>query len=335
MGSLVDLNGFSDVVNNLINKISSAISWKITRDTPEKIAIDTYIEELKNSNLSPLHKAALIYDAKKTIKEYINQNDIVQKAIPMLYGEDHAQEIEDDWIASYMDKAKLISDEDVQLLWAKILAGEAEKPGSYSLRTLDTLKNISKKEVEIFQKAAKLSVRNGAKRFLYANNELLRKYDLSLDELIVLEECGLINVQVFGFTVSIDEGSQGNSLLLNNQNIIGIIKASDKTSDKAKQSVQIGVYVFSESGRELIQAINSGENDNPGEDDNSGENDNPGKDDNSKKVDSYIVEVLKKIKEDSLKNDKKVQITAHRIEKYGANGEISYDAFDLIADENV
>ena len=39
--------------------------------------------------------------------------------------------IEDDWIIKFFDKNRLVTDEDVQDLWASILAGEANSAGSY------------------------------------------------------------------------------------------------------------------------------------------------------------------------------------------------------------
>ena len=43
-----------------------------------------------------------------------------------------------DWTARFFDYAQDISSEDMQRIWAKILAGEVESPGRTSLRTLDT-----------------------------------------------------------------------------------------------------------------------------------------------------------------------------------------------------
>lgn len=65
MDSLIKTNGIADVANNLIDKISSATSWVFSRETPQKIAVDTYIEEIKKKPYNPLTKAALISSAKK------------------------------------------------------------------------------------------------------------------------------------------------------------------------------------------------------------------------------------------------------------------------------
>ena len=78
MDSLISFDGFADVCNNFINKISDATGWIANHKTPARIAADTYIQEIQNSNYDPLTKAALISNAKKAIKEYCNQNNIIK-----------------------------------------------------------------------------------------------------------------------------------------------------------------------------------------------------------------------------------------------------------------
>ena len=47
-----------------------------------------------------------------------------------------------DWTARFFNDVQDVSSEDMQSLWAKILAGEIERPGSTSIRTLGILKNL-------------------------------------------------------------------------------------------------------------------------------------------------------------------------------------------------
>ena len=79
--SILDIDGAADVANNLLDKLGTAVGWGVNRETPERIAIATYIEDIKNSDYDSLLKAALISQAKKTIKEYCNQKDVVGFAI--------------------------------------------------------------------------------------------------------------------------------------------------------------------------------------------------------------------------------------------------------------
>ena len=64
--TVVDAKQFASVGNKLIDKISSAVCWCFTRETPERIALNTLITDIKNSNMPPLAKAVYISNAKKT-----------------------------------------------------------------------------------------------------------------------------------------------------------------------------------------------------------------------------------------------------------------------------
>lgn len=80
MESLISFDGASDVMNNLINKLSDGIGWIATHDTPMRIAVDTYIQDIQNSNFDPVTKAVLISNARKTIKEHRNKCSITNVA---------------------------------------------------------------------------------------------------------------------------------------------------------------------------------------------------------------------------------------------------------------
>lgn len=248
MENLVNFDSFADVANNVINKISAATSWVATRETPQKIAINTYIEEIQKSDHDPLTKAALISNAKKTIREYSNQANIVQKAIPMLTVEVHTEEVSDDWIAEFMDKARLVSDEDFQVIWAKILAGEMEKPGSYSLRTLGSLKNLSKTEASLFMKLASLAFQNYGRFYLTSDMFLLNKYNAYLAEILKMEECGLISAQALSYEPRVSQKDKEWILF---GDMIGLIKGHTSLLTKCS----IPIYMFTDAGNQLANAI--------------------------------------------------------------------------------
>ncbi len=90
----------------------------------------------------------LIEEAKKQF----NSEAITSKALPLLEEEASPQNIEDDWIAHFFDRCRLISDEEMQTLWSKVLAGEANSPGRYSKRTVNLLASLDKADAELFSK---------------------------------------------------------------------------------------------------------------------------------------------------------------------------------------
>ena len=154
--SLVSFDGMSEVFKLLINKISDAVGWIAVEGNPKQIAKQVYIEEIKKSDLSPLEKAAAISNAKKTIKQYINQSKTIKMAADYMSDTVNPNDLDDDWISYWMDKVRLISNEQFQLIWAKLLASELEEPGRYTLRFMRFLSELNHSDAELFQKVAGL-----------------------------------------------------------------------------------------------------------------------------------------------------------------------------------
>ena len=48
--------------------------------------------------------------------------------------------VDEDWLFRWRDAASVVSSEELQTLWGRVLAGEIKSPGSFSLRTLEFLK---------------------------------------------------------------------------------------------------------------------------------------------------------------------------------------------------
>lgn len=82
-------------------------------------------------------------------------------ALALEYCPEHvsAQDIDPDWFQQFCELILDISNQSMQQLWAKILAGEIASPGKFSLKTLHTLKRMSYKEALALQQAANLSCR--------------------------------------------------------------------------------------------------------------------------------------------------------------------------------
>lgn len=70
------------------------------------------------------------------------------------------------------------------------MAGELKSPGSYSFRTLEFLKGLSKYEAELINKVAQFVVSN---RIFRGESELLSKEGINLENLIFLQEIGFIS----------------------------------------------------------------------------------------------------------------------------------------------
>jgi len=68
--------------------------------------------------------------------------------------------MDNDFFWNTIEHAKTVSNDEMQELVAKIIAGEYNKPGTYSMSTLQTLKMLGKNELELFEKICSLCVNN-------------------------------------------------------------------------------------------------------------------------------------------------------------------------------
>ena len=87
-----------------------------------------------------------------------NMEDTTTKAIPQLNEDANPHAIDDDWIAKFFDKCRLVSDDKMQDLWAGILAGEANCAGSYSPKALTTFADMNRNVVMLFNSFCSLSI---------------------------------------------------------------------------------------------------------------------------------------------------------------------------------
>lgn len=98
-----------------------------------------------------------------------------------------------DWLIRYYEAVGNISDESMQNVWAKILAGEISVPSSYSLKTIDTLKNMRKCDVELFTTLCRHSFScTDNKLFLPNYHDYMEAVGIEYSDVMKLSEIGLI-----------------------------------------------------------------------------------------------------------------------------------------------
>ncbi|HWF43431.1 MAG TPA: DUF2806 domain-containing protein [Candidatus Kapabacteria bacterium] len=98
------------------------------------------------------------------------------------------------WMDTFYEYAKNVDEEEVRRIWGKILSSEIHVPESFSLRTLDLLKNLSQKEANSFSELARLVFN---RRFVYFDEGMLKRFGFSFDDILSLEAAGLLQRSVF------------------------------------------------------------------------------------------------------------------------------------------
>lgn len=130
----------------------------------------------------------------REIEGQMNVEAIAEQALLGLPESVSGQPVSDDWKRKFFLGAENICDVDLQLLWGKVLAGEVVSPGTYSLRTLEILKHLTKEEAEFFRIACSLAFRDGwIIKPAGDINTALKPYGLDYDALLTLRDAGLMH----------------------------------------------------------------------------------------------------------------------------------------------
>lgn len=72
------------------------------------------------------------------------------------------QSVDADWFHGFLGLAENIYSPAMQELWGKILAVEVASPGSFSLKSLETIRYLTQRDADIFGRAASLACRSVA-----------------------------------------------------------------------------------------------------------------------------------------------------------------------------
>ncbi len=155
--------------------------------------------------------------------------------------------IDNTWIMNFMDYIKNICDEELKIIWSKILAGELEKPGKYSLRTLEEVKKISKKDAELFSKLAGFIMKSESTYFILNDNEVLEEYGISYEDIILLDEIGFIKDDAKTINYVSNQAK-----IIYNDLFVFIVGKNEKLSLNIYKLTEVGEEVFS-----LLQNTNS------------------------------------------------------------------------------
>ena len=196
--SLVNLGQLSQPANTLIKKVSSAVGgifepWQIKRVAKAE-AEASLIKAKAEIEITDLHRRAMHRFVEEEANRQENMEAITEKAIPQLEDGSDPSKMEDDWVTNFFDKSRIVSDNEMQDLWASVLAGEANSPGSYSRRTVNFLGDLDKRDAELFSALCSFGWFVGAFTPLIFDNQasIYNEKGLNFSTVTHLDSIGLI-----------------------------------------------------------------------------------------------------------------------------------------------
>lgn len=152
--SLINVGDISKPANTLIEKVSEAVGgifkpYQIKR-TAKAEAEAALIKAQGEIQVTELQRRAMQRFVEEECRKQQNIEDITAQAIPFLKEKTDAHGMENDWVTNFFDKSRIVSDRDMQGIWARVLAGEANEPGTYSKRTVNYLGDLDRADAELF-----------------------------------------------------------------------------------------------------------------------------------------------------------------------------------------
>lgn len=194
----------------------------------------------KIDGITNLQKKYMIDNLINNAEKEKNRNNILQKSIEYINEENISDEfIDGDFLNMFYEGASNVSNEELQKIWAKILANEIENPNNYSIRTLAFLRTISYKEANVIKKFIELAISSDVSAYLIDDRNLLEKYGLKFLDILLLEELGLVK-QDLRLTIK-----KGESMFyIDDKYAMHIVENSDNNSIKIIKTTTIGYEIY-------------------------------------------------------------------------------------------
>ena len=174
-----------------------------------------------------------------------------------------------DWFNRFITLAEDISNKTMQDLWAKILAGELARAGTYSLKALKVFREMSIVEAKLLAKACSLTVKDQSRKNIriisgsYQQPGLLNFFNKDRQQYINLSQFGLNYADLLSLAdnhlIFIQESES--NMMVNNESINFSYNGLPLKLTSKKANVTLQFYKFTAIGVELAHLIADKAND--------------------------------------------------------------------------
>lgn len=217
-------------------------------------------ESAESSNLSKVDEELKQKAGRRLLAEEIskqkNIEGVVQRTDKLLESEPEITkstgETDQGWVDECLDGAGKAYNDDLKDYWAKLLAGEIKHPGFYSLRAIDFMKKLSKKDAERIREMCKYVMYNVDK-----SDAIILRYKegpFSYSDLSFLMELRLIDSSNFIVKQYRFKNEDGGIDLFLHGDVGLVINVKSKEYD-------LPIYSFTQLGKEMLTIIDDQEAD--------------------------------------------------------------------------
>ncbi len=254
--SLLNAGGLTRPVTVLIEKISNAVGtlWepKQIRRVAQAKADAAMTMAKSDIEIDDVKRRAARRFVEEETRKQLNIESIVERSIQDVDPNAPTEKVEEDWIANFFDKCRSVSDHDMQDLWARILSGEANSPGSFSRKTVNLVADLDKASAELFHSLCSFGWQFGNTLFpliLDFLEPIYQQHKITLFSLGQLDSIGLIQISSStGFQLSDQPKEMTGSY---HDRSVRLTFPEEKGN-----SLSVGKVIMTPSGRQLSRIVN-------------------------------------------------------------------------------
>lgn len=172
---------------------------------------------------------------------------VAEESLERGTGPDPTDKPGDDWLFRWRDSAGEVSDTELQRLWGSLLAGEFREPGTFSLRTITFLRNLSRSEAMQIARLAPFAVKD----FIFSDAAgILEAEGIDFGFLLEMQTLGIVTgVGGLGVSISMGPGTKGGftNILVSHE------KALIVTHEDEKRTLKLSAYPLTDIGQQVLR----------------------------------------------------------------------------------
>lgn len=249
--SIINLGDLAKPATVLIEKVSNAVGVlyepRRIRKKAEAEAEAEKIKALAGIELSEIQQRGIERLVHQEARKQENIESITSQAASQLPPEAKTENLEEDWVAHFFEQCDNVSDEKMQSLWSRLLAGEATNPGTYSKRTVDFVASMDKADADLFTKFCQFTwmIDDATPLIFDIGSQIYLKHGINFSSLKHLDAIGLISFE--STTGYRRYGLPKQALLF----YYGQPTLAEFKNDKDNE-IKTGKAMFTQAGRQLV-----------------------------------------------------------------------------------
>lgn len=159
------------------------------------------------------------------------------------------EKVKPDWFERWKSHAQEVSDDQLQKMWAAVLAGEVKRPGTFGLRTMNFLHELSREEAELISLVATFAIDG---KVVFREGDYLASLGLPFVKLLALQELGIISgvEAVGGLTWEIKNVQNASRF---QASIVSHARCLTIDKDDPTTSIKLPVYALTQMAQEIMQ----------------------------------------------------------------------------------